>query len=87
LLAASAYPPMLKRRISGRLGHLENEAAAGLLREIDRRRLQHVVAAHLSERNNHPALARTALAGALGCSEDWVGVASQSEGFAWRQLA
>lgn len=87
LLAASAYPPALKRRISGRLGHLENEAAAGLLREIDRRRLQHVVAAHLSERNNRPDLARGALAGALGCSEDWVGVASQSEGFAWRQLA
>jgi phosphoribosyl 1,2-cyclic phosphodiesterase len=87
LLAASAYPPALKRRISGRLGHLENEAAAGLLREIDRCRLQHVVAAHLSERNNRPDLARTALAGALGCSEDWVGVASQSEGFAWRQLA
>ena len=45
LLAASNYPLSLQRRIAGRLGHLENNAAAGLLRDIDRGRLQHVVAA------------------------------------------
>ena len=27
-----------------------------------------------------------ALARALGCSEDWVGVATQEEGFGWREL-
>ena len=32
LLAASDYPPSLQRRISGRLGHLENTVAADLLR-------------------------------------------------------
>ncbi len=32
LLARSAYPASVKRRIAGRFGHLENGAAAALLR-------------------------------------------------------
>lgn len=87
MLAASNYPPSLKRRIAGPRGHLENGAAAALLGEIDTSRLQHLVAAHLSERNNLPALAVAALAGVLGCSGEWVGVANQEEGSGWRQLA
>ena len=87
LLAASDYPLPLRRRIAGRLGHLANEAAAGLLRSIDCSRLQHVVAAHLSERNNRAELAVAALAGALGCAGEWVAVASQDEGLAWRALS
>ena len=86
LLAASRYPASLRRRIGGRLGHLENEQAAALLRQIDTGRLQHVLAAHLSQENNRPELAARALASALGCSEDWIGVADQDGGFDWRQL-
>lgn len=86
MLAQGRYPPALKRRIAGGFGHLDNGAAAELLRRIDGRRLQHIVAAHLSEENNTPALARAALAEALGCSADWIGVANQTEGFAWREL-
>ena len=87
LLAASNYPASLRRRIAGRLGHLENGAAAGLLRDIDCSRLQHVVAAHLSERNNHPSLAIRALATVLGDAAERVSVAGQEAGFDWRQLA
>ncbi|MDR1936032.1 MAG: MBL fold metallo-hydrolase, partial [Candidatus Accumulibacter sp.] len=54
LLAASAYPATLKRRIAGDFGHLGNAQAASLLRRIDTAPLRHVVAAHLSERNNRP---------------------------------
>jgi len=86
LLAAGAYPRWLKDRISGPLGHLDNGAAAALLASIGGARLQHVIAAHLSDRNNRPALARAALAGALDCAEDWIGVATQTEGFDWRTL-
>jgi len=86
MLAASAYPASLKRRISGRLGHLDNLAAATLLASIDKSRLQHVVAAHLSERNNRPGLAVSALAGALDCAGDWIAVATQDTGFGWRQI-
>jgi phosphoribosyl 1,2-cyclic phosphodiesterase len=86
LLAASDYPMTLKRRVSGSLGHLENAQAAALLRQIETQHLQHIVAAHLSEKNNRPALAASALASALNCAEDWIGVANQNDGFAWREL-
>jgi phosphoribosyl 1,2-cyclic phosphodiesterase len=87
LLAASNYPPSLQRRIAGRLGHLENGAAAGLLRDIDCSRLQHVVAAHLSARNNHPSLAIGALATVLDDAAERVSAACQEAGFDWRHLA
>jgi phosphoribosyl 1,2-cyclic phosphodiesterase len=86
LLAASDYPYPLKQRIAGRLGHLHNEAAAELLTRIDTSRLRHVVAAHLSQQNNTPDKARAALAAALGCTPDWIGVADQAAGFDWREL-
>lgn len=86
MLASSDYPAMLKRRISGRLGHLDNEAAASLLRQVDTSRLQHLVAAHLSLQNNRRELAVAALASALDCADEWIGVASQESGFDWRQV-
>lgn len=86
MLASGAYPAPLKRRIAGRLGHLDNAAAAGLLQRLDQRGLKHVVAAHLSQENNTPDLARRALAAALGCEPDWIGVADQDAGCHWRQL-
>jgi phosphoribosyl 1,2-cyclic phosphodiesterase len=87
LLAASSYPMPLKHRISGNFGHLDNAQAACLLRQIETRQLQHVVAAHLSEQNNRPQLAVSALASVLNCSEEWIGVAGQEVGFGWRQLS
>lgn len=86
MLHGGGYPRWLKERIGGALGHLDNEQAAELLGAIDRSRLQHVIGAHLSQQNNRPELARAALARALGCSEDWVGLATQDEGFGWREL-
>lgn len=87
MLAGGRYPPHLKRRIAGRFGHLDNAAAADLLAQVDRSMLRHVVAAHLSQENNTPALATAALAAVLGCTPDWVGVASQEEGCDWRDVA
>jgi phosphoribosyl 1,2-cyclic phosphodiesterase len=85
MLMSGPYPASLKKRVSGRFGHLDNATAAALLRNIDCSKLKHVIAAHLSERNNLPELARTALAGALACAEDWIGIADQQLGFDWRQ--
>lgn len=85
-LRTGRYPVSLKRRILGPLGHLDNDAAATLLRGIAHPRLQHVVAAHLSAENNTPALARAALAGALGCEDQWIGVADQETGLMWREI-
>ncbi len=86
LLQAGHYPPRLKRRIAGNFGHLSNAEAGGLLPRVDTGRLQHLVAAHLSEHNNTPAHARQALSSALGCAEDWIAVADQEAGLAWRQV-
>ena len=86
LLWASGYPKWLKQRISGPFGHLDNGQATALLASLDRSRLKHVIGAHLSQQNNRPDLARRALAMALGCEEDWVELATQEEGFAWREV-
>ncbi|MEW5943364.1 MAG: MBL fold metallo-hydrolase [Pseudomonadota bacterium] len=86
MLRDGPYPPVLKRRVAGRFGHLDNEAAAQLLAKLESGRLQHVVAAHLSEKNNTPELARAALSGALGCDWKWIGVADQANGLGWRQI-
>lgn len=85
LLWNGGYPAWLKQRIAGPFGHLDNEDAARLLAALDRSRLKHVVGAHLSQQNNRPALARAALARALGCEESWVQLATQDEGFGWRE--
>jgi phosphoribosyl 1,2-cyclic phosphodiesterase len=87
LLMNGPYPPTLKRRISGRLGHLDNDTAARILGGIDCSRLQHFIAAHLSAQNNTPELARAAMAAALKCEPAWVSIATQGEGLAWRQIA
>lgn len=87
MLARSTYPASLKRRIAGRLGHLENGAAAALLRQIDCRGLQHLVAAHLSERNNAPETVRGLLGEVFAGAVVELGVATQETGFDWRCLA
>ncbi len=86
MLAAGRYPPALKARVGGRVGHLSNEQAAMLISGIDTGSLQHLVAAHLSEKNNTPALARAALAGAVSCDADWIAVATQTQGLDWREI-
>lgn len=86
MLAQGIYPQALKRRIGGRWGHLDNAAAASLLSRIGHSTLHHVVAAHLSEENNSPVLAQAALSEVLGCEQDWIGIATQNEGFAWREI-
>lgn len=86
MLSGGPYPKWLKERIGGRLGHLANSASAEIVSAMDRSRLRHVIAAHLSKQNNTPDLARAALAAALGCAAEWIGVATQEDGFAWREI-
>lgn len=83
LLAASAYPAFLKRRVGGDFGHLANAAAASLLRDVLHEGLHQVVAAHLSAKNNHPDLVRAALADVMGCANDDIRVAQAALGTGW----
>lgn len=86
MLRNGPYSWSLKKRVGGDLGHLENADSAKLLAKLDNSKLQHIVAAHLSAKNNTPILAKAALANVLGCDPDWVGVADQVEGLGWREI-
>ena len=86
LLWNGNYPPQLKQRVAGKFGHLDNATAAQLVAAIDCSRLKHLIAAHLSRQNNTPELASVALAQALNCAREWIGVATQHDGFSWRQI-
>ncbi len=86
MLKNGPYSPALKKRVGGRLGHLDNTSAAGLLSRLDNRKLKHVIAAHLSAKNNTPDLAKAALSAALNCGQEWVGIADQASGFDWRSF-
>jgi phosphoribosyl 1,2-cyclic phosphodiesterase len=83
MLMASTYPPFLKRRVGGAYGHLANSAAAALAQSLlAAGRLRQVVAAHLSEQNNTPELARTALQQAIGGAAE-IHVADGRSGSGW----
>jgi phosphoribosyl 1,2-cyclic phosphodiesterase len=86
MLWGGGYPKWLKERIASPFGHLDNRQSESLLGALDRSRLKHLIGAHLSQQNNRPELARAALARAMGCEESWISLATQEEGFGWREL-
>ena len=86
LLEQSRYPASLKARIGGRYGHLSNDTAAEILAACVHGGLRHLVAAHLSEQNNRPGLARMALAQACGGLPQDIVVADPLQGFGWLSL-
>jgi len=57
MLINGPYPWHLKQRIKGRTGHLSNIEAGKLVAELRDKCLKHIILAHLSEENNHPAKA------------------------------
>lgn len=54
MLASGPYPEGLKQRVGGDHGHLSNLQSLDLLRRIDTRGLNCLIAAHISEKNNRP---------------------------------
>jgi phosphoribosyl 1,2-cyclic phosphodiesterase len=86
MLENGPYPVSLKRRVGGRFGHLENGQSAALLDRLKHAKLQCVMAAHVSRKNNTAALAQRALAQVLDCVDDDVRVACQSAGFDWIRI-
>lgn len=61
LLRYGPYPYHLKRRIASRSGHLSNADAAHFAAAVAHKGLRHLILAHLSETNNTPQLAVTAV--------------------------
>ncbi len=86
LLRNGPYPPSLQARVSSNLGHLSNQQSAGLLAKIEHDRLQHLVAAHLSEQNNTPDHVKRELCGTTGCEPEQITIAEQRHPLPWRTI-
>ena len=86
MLQQGPYPPKLKRRVGGPYGHLSNGQAQALLKALQHPHLQHVVAAHISDKNNTEQLAKTSLAAALSCEPNEIPAIDQDEGLHWMSL-
>jgi phosphoribosyl 1,2-cyclic phosphodiesterase len=83
MLAEGPYPPSLQARVGGQFGHLNNAQAADFLCRIDHARLCHLVAGHLSEKNNSPELARRALASVSDDLPSCLSLLIQDRASAW----
>ncbi|MDO5707611.1 MAG: MBL fold metallo-hydrolase [Andreesenia angusta] len=68
LLKIGNYPIHLKKRIMGSWGHLSNDAAADIIKEVSKKDNSIVVLGHLSKENNFPELAYSTIDGALKSS-------------------
>lgn len=85
MLAYGPYPPGLKQRVGGHFGHLSNEQCRYVLDHIDWSLLQHLVIAHVSQKNNS-AERVTAMLDGLPLAEVGFEIACQERGFTWRTL-
>ena len=65
MLLEGPYPARLKRRITSRFGHLSNDQSADLVDQLFHTGLQQLTLAHLSEQNNTPELAESAIEAVL----------------------
>lgn len=82
MLADGPYPLHLQQRVRSRQGHLANNDAAHFIGDLLHDRLQHVVLAHLSETNNKPELAFTAVTGYLATMKN--GLSLPEISLAWQ---
>ncbi len=67
MLKKGPYSQALQQRVRSSHGHLSNEDAASLLKELGHPGLKHTVLAHLSEVNNTPQLAMEAALASVSC--------------------
>lgn len=65
MLKVGPYPWSVKQRVMGRNGHLSNEHVADFILEGMDSSVRTLVLGHLSECNNHPAVAEMCASGAL----------------------
>jgi phosphoribosyl 1,2-cyclic phosphodiesterase len=77
MLRNGPYPPFLQERIACDTGHLSNRQTGDLLQRVVHKGLRQVLLAHLSQKNNLPAVAlraakdalrKTVFRGALACA-------------------
>ncbi|MBV1932585.1 MAG: MBL fold metallo-hydrolase [Porticoccaceae bacterium] len=82
MLADGPYPYLLKQRVGGAWGHLNNHQAAALIGSIGTEQLQGIVIGHMSEQNNKLEKVRQEMELLLEAVPE-VQYASQAEGTNW----
>ncbi|MCP3668452.1 MAG: MBL fold metallo-hydrolase [Gammaproteobacteria bacterium] len=87
MLASGPYPPSLQRRVGGNHGHLNNHQSTALLERLDHTRLQHLFAAHLSEKNNLPEVVRETLLAAIPELESRLTIGEQVSITPWFEIS
>ena len=86
MLNSGPYPPSLKRRVGGDLGHLNNQQAAELLFHAEHPGLKRVLIAHISQQNNSLEAVESAIKQRLGAHFHKHQFATQEAGFDWISL-
>jgi len=86
MLDQGPYPYGLKKRVASDHGHLNNEQAAELLTMVELDELQHLVISHISEKNNSPELANSAIKPVLANWDGELHLAQQDLGFDWLEV-
>jgi phosphoribosyl 1,2-cyclic phosphodiesterase len=87
MLAIGPYPPALQRRVGGAMGHLSNEQAAEFVQRIGAERLQHLLAVHLSEKNNAPQRVKETLLERSPDLQGRLSLALQGEVTPWFEIS
>jgi phosphoribosyl 1,2-cyclic phosphodiesterase len=77
MLINGPYPWYLKRRIQSSSGHLSNEQSKRLLMQLQHKRLEHVILAHLSQTNNTPQKVLAEVSEALTLCKPRLAIARQ----------
>jgi len=80
------YAVSLKKRVAGKLGHLNNEQSCGLIKSLLPGPLRYVMAAHLSESNNSPEIVEQQLSAAMGDFDCQYAIAVQDKVSDWYSL-
>jgi len=83
MLQSGPYPPSLKRRVGGDLGHLNNQQASELLFHAEHPGLKRVLIAHISQQNNSLEAVESAIKEKLGPDFNKHQFATQEAGFDW----
>ena len=86
MLRRGPYPAVLKRRVAGDYGHLNNEQAMTMLTSMTERLPKVVVAGHISEQNNSVEAVSSRLDAWSQQANAQVVYATQSQGFDWVSL-
>ena len=85
MLRNGDYPSFLKERVGSQWGHLNNEQTASLINSLTQDRLQHLVIAHISLRNNDIKLVKSQIE-PIFKGKGSIHYACQNQGFDWLNL-